>query len=321
MAGLLSCPRMTQLFRLSTRVSLLALILLALGAVACGSKKDAIPTGVGEPDKFLFDKGTTALTGHKWLTAREYFRRIIDSYPQSDYRPDAKIGVADSYLGEGTTESVILAVNEYREFLTFYPTNPRADYAQYKLGMTHFKQMRKPQRDQTETREAVRELEAFMDRYPNSKLKPEADQKLREAKDRLSTSEYQVGVFYFKQRWYPGAIDRLRSLLKTDPGFTLRDGAYYYLGEALLKVKLDAEALPYFDKLIAEFQKSEFLEPAQQRQAQLRATMDKAGSPAVPPSAGTPVPAADQKPARVPAPTGTTVKPTPPPTPTPTPQR
>jgi outer membrane protein assembly factor BamD len=311
---------MTQLLRLSTRVCLLGLVLLALGAAACGSKKDVIPAGVGEADKFLFDKGTTALTAHKWLTAREYFRRIIDSYPQSEYRPDAKIGVADSYLGESTTESVILAVNEYREFLTFYPTNPRADYAQYKLGMTHFKQMRKPQRDQTETREAVRELEAFMDRYPNSKLKPEADQKLREAKDRLSTSEYQVGVFYFKQRWYPGAIDRLRSMLKTDPGFTNRDGAYYYLGEALLKVKLNAEALPYFDKLIAEFQQSEFLEAAQQRQAELRATMDKAGTPPVPPPAGTnPAPAADQKPAPPPAPTGTTVKPTP--TPTPTPQR
>ena len=84
-----------------------------------------------------------------------------------------------------TTESLLLAVNEFREFLTFYPTNPRADYAQYKLGMTYFKQMRGPQRDQTETREAVREFQTFVERYPNSQLRPEVEAKLREARDRV----------------------------------------------------------------------------------------------------------------------------------------
>ena len=72
-----------------------------------------------------------------------------------------------------------------------------------------------------------------------------------------------MGVFYYKQRWYPGAIDRLKALLKDDPGFTGRDGAYYYLAEALVKVRLNAEALPYYEKLIAEFDDSEYLAAGQ----------------------------------------------------------
>ena len=60
----------------------------------------------------------------------------MDSYTQSPYRPDAKLGLGDTYLGEGTAESLERAINEYREFLGFFPTNPRADYAQYKLGMS-----------------------------------------------------------------------------------------------------------------------------------------------------------------------------------------
>ncbi len=44
--------------------------------------------------------------------------------------PTQRSAVGDTYLGENTTESLLLAVNEFREFLTFYPTNPRADYAQ-----------------------------------------------------------------------------------------------------------------------------------------------------------------------------------------------
>ena len=290
---------MTSEFR-NRLTAIVSAALLAAGVAACAAKKDTLPVGISEPDKFLYDKGTESLERKRWMTSREYFRRIIDGYPQSELRPDAKLGVGDSYLGEATTESLLLSVNEYREFLTFYPTSPRADYAQYKLGMTYFRQMRGPQRDQTETREAVREFQTFVERYPNSPLRPEVEQKLREARDRVSMAEYQVGVFYFKQRWYPGAIDRLRALLKSDPGFTYRDGLYYYLGESLVKVRLDAEALPLYDKLIAEFNQSEYLEKATLRQAELKANMAKAGAPPMAPASDAATPPAtaapDQKP-------------------------
>src|SRR5690606_22462726 len=128
---------------------ILASLVLSLAA-ACAGRDNDIPTGIREPDRFLFERGSEALNKKRWFTAREYFRRILDGYPQSQYREEAKLGVADSYLGEGTIESLLLAANEYREFLTFYPTSSRADYAQYKLGMVHFRQMRAPQRDQTE---------------------------------------------------------------------------------------------------------------------------------------------------------------------------
>ena len=70
--------------------------------------------------------------------------------------------------------------------------------------MTHFRQMRAPQRDQTETREAISEFETFVARYPNSTLMPEVKARLRDARDRLSQSDYLVGYFYYRQRWYPG---------------------------------------------------------------------------------------------------------------------
>ena len=81
------------------------------------------PVGTLEPDKFLFERGTEELNKKHWLTAREYFRQLIDSYPQSPYRADAKLGLGDTYLGEGSAESNVLAVNEFREFLSFYPTH------------------------------------------------------------------------------------------------------------------------------------------------------------------------------------------------------
>ncbi len=248
-----------------------AALAVLTGACASSNPRNAVPPGTSQPDKFLFDKGTAALNDNKWLVAREFFKQVVETYTQSAYRPDAKLGMGDTYLGENSAESLVLAINEFREFLSFYPTNKRADYAQYKLGMAHFLQMRGPERDQTETQEAVKEFEAFVERYPNSSLMPEVKAKLREARDRLSASSYRVGLFYFRQHWYPGAIDRFKAVLKQDPEYTSRDALYFYLGESLIKVKRQAEALPYFEQLVKEFERSEYLQDAQKRITELKA--------------------------------------------------
>src|SRR3954447_354151 len=182
-----------------------ALAVTGAGPVADGAR--TVPSGTLEPDKFLFDKGNTALSAKKWVNAREYYKQLVETYTGSTYRPDAKLGIGDTYLGEGTSEALVLAINEFSEFLSYYPTNRRADYAQYKLGLAHFRQMRKPERDQTETRDALREFQTFVTRYPNSELMPEAKARLRDARDRLSEADYLVGFFYYRQRWYPGAVD------------------------------------------------------------------------------------------------------------------
>lgn len=256
-----------------------AVVLVGLVGGACASKDGKLPAGTGQPDKFLFDRGTESLNRKRWLRAREYFRQLVDNYPQSPYRPDAKLGLGDTYLGENTTESVILAVNEFREYLTFYPTGKRNDYAQFKLGMAHYAQMLGPQRDQSQTKEAVKEFETFVERFPNSPLIGDGRKKLRECRDRLAESEYAVGVFYWRTRWYPGAIDRLKGILKDDPEFTNRDGVYYYLADSLAKMKLQAQALPYLDRLIKEFERSEYLDKAKRLMAELKNEVPPAKEP------------------------------------------
>lgn len=265
----------------STRARLIAarcLCVLALAALvgACASGPKRPPVGAEEPDKFLFDHGTTALNDRRWFVAREFFRQLLDSYPQSGFRPDAKLGIADSYLGEGSVESQVLAINEFQEFLAYYPTHKRADYAQFKLGMSHFYEMRGAARDQSETRDAITELTTFVQRYPNSALLDEGKKRLREAKDRLSDHEAGVAVFYLRSRMsVPGAIDRLNSILKTDPDYTRRDGVYYHMAQALVLLEQPAAAIPYLDKLIADFEESEYLDRAREQVAKLKAGMEE----------------------------------------------
>lgn len=274
MAAISSDRRLARGVARFLRGTTIALVLASLCACATGPKRP--PVGTLEPDKFLWERGTAELSAKHWLTAREYFRQLMDSYPQSTYRADAKLGLADTYLGDGSLEGNVLAINEYREFLSFYPTHKRADYAQYKLGMAHYYQMKGPERDQTETKEAIAELTIFVERHPTSELLPEARTRLREARDRLSDADYRIAYFYLRtQKFPPAAIDRFSAILKQDPQYTRRDGVYYYLAQSLVKIDRPAEALPYLDRLIAEFEQSEYLEDARTLAATLKADLSK----------------------------------------------
>ena len=246
---------------MKSQAALLFLLLL----VGCGGNPDVAPP-TNNPDRFLFDRGTAALKERKWLDAREYFRQVVDNYPNSPLRAEAKLGIGDSYLGERSTETLVLADNEFREFLTFYPTHARADYAQYKLAMSHYEQMRGPDRDQTETIEALEEFQVFFSRFGTSPLLPEVRKNWRVARDRLSQHHLDVGLTYFRLNWCTGAMPRFREVLKEDPEFTRRDSIYFYMAECLAKSdKTKAEALPYYDRLVKEFAQSEHLEDAKER--------------------------------------------------------
>jgi outer membrane protein assembly factor BamD len=261
----------------------IAILAICTAIAGCAQKTTALPPGTVDADKFLFDRGTESAKERNWLDAREYFRNLVDNYPQSPYRPDAKLALGDTYLNEDTTESLLLAANEYREFLTFYPTHTRADYAQLHLARTFTEQMLAPERDQTATKDAIREIEIFLQRFPNSPLMPEARKLEREARDRLSEASYRVGFFYYRNRYYAGAIDRFKEVLKTDPAYTNRDAVYYHLAESLYRQSVQfekeqlktaaeykAEALPYYERLVKEFEKSEYLADAHKRIAELK---------------------------------------------------
>ena len=95
---------------------------------------------------------------------------------------------------------------------------------------------------------------------------PEARKLERDAKDRLSEAGYRVGFFYFRLKWYPGAIDRFREVLADRPGVspTGTPSTTIWPNRSIDPIR-KPEALPYYERLLREFEQSEFLERAKAR--------------------------------------------------------
>jgi outer membrane protein assembly factor BamD len=219
---------------MSRRISIIVLSsVLALGG--CTNKKVSNPIAnvdSKQPDKVLFDRAMDAMKHNRFDVARLTLQTMINTYPDSEYIARAKLAVADSWYSEGGSASLAQAEIEYKDFETFFPNMAEAAEAQMKIANIHYQQMEKPDRDYTHAMRAEEEYRQLIMQYPDSKLVPQAKQKLREVQEVIAEREYEVGHFYYMRQSYPAAIARLKSLADQYPLFSKADEALYLLGQA-----------------------------------------------------------------------------------------
>lgn len=208
--------------------------ILALSA-ACTNKKVKNPIAnvdSKQPDKVLFDRAMDALKHNRYDVARLTLQTLINTYPDSEFIARAKLGVADSWYVEGGSAAMAQAENEYSDFKTFFPNMPEAAEAQLKIANIHYQQMEKPDRDYTHALRAEQEYRALIQQFPDSKLIPEAKQRLREVQEVLADREFGIGRFYYLRPAYPAAIARLESLVDRYPMYSKADESLYLLGQS-----------------------------------------------------------------------------------------
>jgi len=208
-------------------------LLLALTA-ACTNKKSANPlAGVGskQPDKVLFDKAMDAMHHNRFDVARLTLQTLINTYPDSEFVARAKLAVGDSWYAEGGTAALAQAEQEYTDFEVFFPNMPEASEAQLKIANIHYQQMEKADRDYTHAKRAEDEYRKVILQFPDSKLVPEAKQRLLEVQEVLADREFQIGRFYYLRESYSASIARLQSLVEKYPLYSRVDEALYMLGQ------------------------------------------------------------------------------------------
>jgi len=208
--------------------------LLLVFTAACTNKKSANPlanVGSKQPDKVLFDKAMDAMRHNRFDVARLTLQTLINTYPDSEYVARAKLAVGDSWYAEGGTASLAQAEQEYSDFIVFFPNMPEAAEAQLKIANIHYEQMEKADRDYTHAKRAEDEYRKMILQFPDSKLVPEAKQRLLEVQEVLAEREFEIGRFYYLRMSYPASIARLQSLVNKYPLYSRADEALYLLGQ------------------------------------------------------------------------------------------
>jgi outer membrane protein assembly factor BamD len=220
---------------------------LALPAYAqlphLGKKKPAAqPADTSQaPDKVLYDRATDEIKHGKFEVARLQLQALLNTYPESEYLAKAKLAVADSYYKEGGTGNLDLAIDEYKSFITFFPFLDEAAYAQMQVAMTHYRRMYKADRDRTEAQLAEQEFQVFLQKYPDSPLKAQSEQHLREVQEVLAEGDFRIASYYMVRKSYKAASARLADIASRYPLYSRSDEVLWMLGNIWEKAPMQTK--------------------------------------------------------------------------------
>lgn len=222
-------------------------------------------------DRELFIVATREIRKSNYEVGRLLFQTIITTYAESPYLPMAKLAVADSFFLEGTSSSLIQAAAGYQDWLAFFPTHPLADRVLLKIAESEMRQIGLPDRDATRARRAEQKLKAMLQQYPNSNLRKEAEERLKEVQDNLGLHNLYIANYYYKlsvdQRkgGLKGAQSRYEEIIEKYPNFSFLDEALFKLAVTYLVEEETDQAAKFFQRLVRDFPNSVYLAKAKEQ--------------------------------------------------------
>jgi outer membrane protein assembly factor BamD len=249
-----------------------ALVLpLFLLLLSCGHKKVAtnVPASKlpasDEPDRVLFEKAMHDLDKSRFTVSRLSLQTLINTYPDSEFLPQAKYALAESFYREESSSSLNQAEAEFKDYITFFPRSDLADDAQLKIALTHVRRMERPDRDRTQAVLAETELKSMIENYPDSPLLDEAKQKLRGVQEVLADGVDKVADFYYLRKSYPAAIARYKEIMTKYPDYSRMPESLYYLAESLRYNNNQPEAAIYYARIVTDHPLSGRVDEAKRR--------------------------------------------------------
>jgi len=196
-------------------------------------KKDNPLEGVDSklPDKQLYDKAMDAIKHGHYDVARLDLQTLLNTYQESQFAMRAKLAIADSWYKEGGTAALTQSEQEYRDFITFFPNAPEAAEAQMRIGDIYFREMDKPDRDNSKAIHALAEYRLMLQQFPDSPRVPEAAQRVREVMEQLASAEADVAAFYGGRQNWAASIARYQTIADTYPLYSHMDDVLVGLGD------------------------------------------------------------------------------------------
>jgi outer membrane protein assembly factor BamD len=238
----------------------LTLLVLALCCAGCSGKKKAV-AGVGSiAPGDNFDRAMQLLSERQLRQATSALTRIrFDPETRDEIEPLTRLAIADATFYQATAIGFIDARSKYIDFVTLNADHPLAPYAQLQVGQCSLKQVNAPAKDQSVTRQAVRDFKQVMQRWPDSIYVAAARGLLRQTRGSLAESEYLVGRFYLKKKAYLAAIERFRIVVERFPDYPELEKVLYYLGQAYLRNGNELEARVFMDRVITDFPRGDYI--------------------------------------------------------------
>jgi outer membrane protein assembly factor BamD len=144
------------------------------------------------------------------------------------YRGDAKIHdiyyrYAYSYYHQN---ELLLASYHFKYFAKTFPQSKYAEECYYMSAYCKYKSSTDYNLDQSSTKEAINEMQLFINLYPNSDKVKEANNTIDELREKLIIKDFKKASLYYETEYFRSAVYALKQHITDYPSSKFKEEAY-----------------------------------------------------------------------------------------------
>lgn len=220
------------------------LIIFTIGLWNCSSSIDT--TTLTAEEHLQYAKNL--MTDADYEEAIREFQSILLQYAGSAVNDDAQYFLAFTYYKR---EQYLLAAYEFSKLIRDIPTSEFVQDAQFMLADSYYQLSPNYQLEQSYTKKALEEFQAFIEFFPTHPKVAEAEKKISELYAKYAEKDYNSAIIYEKMEYYIAAMKYFKMVKDTYHDTKYAPLAHYHLIKLLIEKNKTDDAL----RNIAEYLK------------------------------------------------------------------
>lgn len=214
--------------------------------IGCGSKKVIAPLSSDQ----RYEKVKTLFYSKKYDKAIEEAEQFLIAFSGTSKVDSVQYFLAEAHF---LLKEFLLAQAEYERLFEQFPSSPLVEIAKFKSALSYYKVSPKSQLDQKYTYHAYDGFQQFLDEFPKSEFRVEAEKLLNECREKLAKKELEAANLYFKLRQYDSALLYYNMIL--DEFYMTESEPYAYLGKGKVFETLqeNSNAVLIYQQILSKF--------------------------------------------------------------------
>ena len=205
-----------------------------------------------------FKRGQEYLEKGKYYNAQQEFQIVVLSGSHTELGDDAQYYLAESYF---KNKEYLLAISEYERLTRKMKYSEYVEKSRWRICEAYVAESPKYFHDQTNTDKALQKLQEFIDEYPNSEYREDANDTINQLRNKLAEKIMRSAILYNKLHAFDSAIVAYEDLLNRYYDTDSADHAHVGIIESNIAMKNFDAARKYhinnFEKIISPELKKE----------------------------------------------------------------
>jgi outer membrane protein assembly factor BamD len=206
----------------------------------------------------------------KYKKALKLMEQIVPAYRGKPQAERLTFIYANTYYQMG---DFYLAGYQFERFETSYPRSDSVEIASFKSAKSYYELSPRFSLDQEDTHTALNKLQAFINTYPNTQYRAEANELVSELRGKLELKDMRVAKQYLKISDYKPAIAAFENFISDHPGSPFRKDAFFGRLDAGYQLAINSVprlinerlivAKTYYDSFVKYYEDTELMADAE----------------------------------------------------------